>query len=56
MQPAADTVQTVTSGVKVATALDHLKNNRIEYLLVLILSHFLGLTESLIGHVSGVCF
>jgi hypothetical protein len=49
------TTETVTSGVKVATALDHLKNNRIEYLLVLILSHFLGLTEMLLSHAHGVC-
>jgi len=52
MQPATETI---TSGVKVATALDHLKNNRIEYLLVLILSHFLGLTEMLLSHAHGVC-
>ena len=56
MQPAAETVTTVTNGVKVATAIDHLRNNRIEYLLVLILSHFLGLTERLLNHASGVCF
>lgn len=52
MTPAGETI---TSGVKVATALDHLKNNRIEYLLVLILSHFLGLTEMLLSHAHGVC-
>ena len=53
MNPAAETVVTTT---KVLTALDHLKNNRIEYLLVLILSHFLGITEKLISHANGVCF
>lgn len=46
---------TAVSTVKVATALDHLKNNRIEYLLVLILSHFLGITDTLINYGSGVC-
>lgn len=56
MQPATETVTSVTSGVKVATAIDHLKNNRIEYLLVLILSHFLGITDKLIAHANGVCF
>lgn len=47
--------ETAVSTVKVASALDHLKNNRIEYLLVLILSHFLGITSSLINYGSGVC-
>jgi len=53
MNAATETVVTTT---KVLTALDHLKNNRIEYLLVLILSHFLGITEKLISHANGVCF
>ncbi len=47
--------ETAASTVKVASALDHLKNNRIEYLMVLILSHFLGLTDMVINHVHGVC-
>jgi hypothetical protein len=50
------TTETVIATTKVLTALDHLKNNRIEYLLVLLLSHFLGLTDSLLAHASGVCF
>lgn len=50
-----NTAETVTSGVKVASAMDHLKNNRIEYLLVLILSHFLGITDKLVNYGSGVC-
>lgn len=53
MNPATESVVATT---KVLTALDHLKNNRIEYLLVLLLSHFLGLTESIMAHASGVCF
>lgn len=56
MQPATESVTAAANGIKVATAIDHLRNNRIEYLLVLILSHFLGLTDSLIAHASGVCF
>ena len=50
------TAETIVTATKVTTAMDHLKNNRIEYLLVLILSHFLGITEKLIGHANGVCF
>lgn len=49
------TTETIVATAKVATALDHLKNNRIEYLLVLIISHFLGITEILINHAHGVC-
>ncbi len=53
MNPASETIVTAT---KAATALDHLKNNRIEYLLVLILSHFFGITDKLLSHTTGVCF
>ena len=48
--------ETVIQATKVTTALDHVKNNRIEYLLVLILSHFLGITDKLLSHANGVCF
>lgn len=48
--------ETIVTATKVTTAIDHLKNNRIEYLMVLILSHFLGITDQLISHASGVCF
>ena len=41
--------------VKVATAIDHLKNNRTEYLILLVLSHMLGLTSVFIDKAAGVC-
>jgi len=41
--------------VKVATAIDHVKNNRIEYLVLLVLSHMLGLTSVFIDKAAGVC-
>lgn len=41
--------------VKVATAIDHIKNNRIEYLVLLVLSHMLGLTSVFINKAAGVC-
>jgi len=47
--------ETAITAAKSATAINHLKNNRIEYLLVLILSHFLGLTGLLLDKASGVC-
>jgi len=48
--------ETIVTSTKVVTALDHIRNNRIEYLLALLLSHFLGLTDLLLSHTSGVCF
>jgi len=46
---------TVVKGAKAATALNHLKNNRIEYLVLLVFSHMLGLTDVLLSRASGVC-
>jgi hypothetical protein len=40
---------------KVATAMDHLRNNRIEYLVLLVFSHMLGITDLAISKASGVC-
>ncbi len=57
MNPAdLSTSETVVNSAKVATALSHLKNNRIEYLLLLIVSHFLGITEIVLSRINGVCF
>jgi hypothetical protein len=50
------TTETIVATTKVTTALDHLKNNRIEYLLAMILCHFLGVTDKLLSHTAGVCF
>jgi len=47
--------QTAASTVKVASAMDHIKNNRIEYLLLLILTHFLGITDKVLNYGAGVC-
>jgi len=46
----------VASATKVATALDHMKNNRVEYLLLLVVSHMLGFTDILISKAAGVCY
>ena len=40
---------------RLAIAMDHLRNNRIEYLVLLVFSHMLGLTELAISKASGVC-
>lgn len=47
--------ETVMNVSKVALAIDHIKNNRIEYLIVLLLSHMIGLTEKVYTKTAGVC-
>jgi len=40
---------------KGAVALNHLKNNRLEYLVLMVFSHLLGLTDLVLSKTSGVC-
>jgi len=47
--------ETAVAITKGAAAMNHLKNNRIEYLVLVLFSHVLGLTDLALGHVSGVC-
>ena len=47
-----ETCMNVTKG---AAALNHLKQNRIEYLVILLFSHMLGLTDLILSRTSGVC-
>lgn len=49
---ATDTVQ---KAVTTASVISHIRNNRIEYLLLVGISHLLGLTDRLWTHASGVC-
>lgn len=49
-------IETAAKAVKVASAIDHVKNNRIEYLVLLVLSHMLGLTSVFIEKAQGVCY
>lgn len=50
----ASTETAITIG-KGAMALNHLKNNRIEYLVLVLFSHVLGLTDLALTKASGVC-
>ncbi len=52
LEPAAETAITIGKG---AMALNHLKNNRIEYLVLVLFSHVLGLTDLALTKASGVC-
>lgn len=47
--------ETAVNVSKVALAINHIKNNRIEYLIVTLLAHLVGLTAKAQEHVSGVC-
>ena len=50
-----ETIDTCVKVTKGAAALNHLKQNRIEYLVLMVFSHMLGLTDLLVTRASGVC-
>ena len=50
------TVESAITVFKFAIAFNHIKNNRIEYLVLLLLSHMVGATNYVIDHAQGVCF
>ena len=50
-----ETIDTCMKVTKGAAALNHLKQNRIEYLVILLFSHILGLTDLVLSRTSGVC-
>ena len=57
MEPASvETVTTVKEAVTTASLLNHLRNNRIEYLLGMGLLHLLGVSDRLLAQLNGVCF
>jgi hypothetical protein len=49
-------IETVKEAVTTASVLNHLRNNRIEYLLAIGLLHLLGVSDRLLAQVQGVCF
>ena len=48
-------LNTVQKAVTTASIVSHIRNNRIEYLLVLGISHLMGLTDRLWTQASGIC-
>lgn len=56
MNAAAETIEVVQETVTARSVLNHLKNNRLEYLLCVGLLHLLGVSDAVITRVSGVCF
>jgi hypothetical protein len=55
MTPAPE-IETVKEAVTSASVLNHLRSNRIEYALGLVLLHLAGLSDRLLAQLSGVCF
>ncbi len=49
------TAETVVEVGKWTSFVDHLKNNRIEYLLCLGILHLIGVTNKAYAQISGVC-
>jgi hypothetical protein len=49
-------VETTANAIQVASFMNHLKCNRLEYALALIILHTLGVLDRVSGHLSGVCF
>ncbi len=52
MQGAAETAITTS---KIVVVLDHIKNNRIEYLLLVAIGHLVGATTYVVERTAGVC-
>ena len=52
----SEEVAAVKQAVTTASVVNHLKNNRLEYLLVVGLLHLMGVSDLVITRVSGVCF
>ena len=48
-------VETVVEAGKWASLVNHIKSNRIEYLVLIVLAHTLGLTQRVLDQTSGVC-
>ncbi len=47
--------ETVVQAGKWASIVSHIKNNRIEYLVLCLIAHMVGLTSKAAEHASGVC-
>jgi hypothetical protein len=46
---------TVVAASKAVIVMDHIKNNRVEYLVLAVLAHILGWTQTGMEYASGVC-
>jgi cobyric acid synthase len=51
----SETVDTAVALTKWSSFVDHIRNNRVEYLLLCGVMHILGLTTKAYSQVSGIC-
>ncbi len=49
-------IEPVKDAVTARSIISHLKENRIEYLLVIALAHLLGVSDRILAQASGICF
>jgi hypothetical protein len=48
-------IETAINASKVVACIDHVRNNRIEYLLILAIGHLVGATAFVADKAAGVC-
>ena len=48
-------VEQIVNASKVVACIDHIRNNRIEYLLIIAIGHLVGATSFLADKAAGVC-
>ena len=48
-------IETVKDAVTARSLLNHLRENRIEYLLVVLVAHLLGVSDRILASTSGIC-
>jgi len=51
----ATTAEAAVTTAKIVVVLDHLKNNRIEYLILVAIGHLVGATAFISEQAAGVC-
>jgi hypothetical protein len=47
--------ETVIEGAKLASIANHLKSNRLEYLVLILMAHAVGITAKITEQTSGMC-
>ena len=52
---AIDATAAAVTASKAVVVMDHIKNNRVEYLVLAVLAHLLGWTNEGITYVQGMC-
>lgn len=55
MTPSPET-EIVKEAASAASVLNHIRSNKVEYLLGLVLLHLIGVSDRLLAQLSGVCF